>query len=214
MSVKTGVQKIVALFRSVPDPATPALNPLYIEQAIDSDGTAFAKLLANVAGNSAKITGFSDASDTASLSFGDYILGIMGFDRQYDEASSVWRRVRCNTSAIVLASAARTATVNSADFSNYNFKGLHLTVNVSSITATPSIVVNLQGKDPISGTYYTLLSSTAITATGLTVLKICPGIAPIVNRATSDILPLTWRVNVTHGDADPITYSIGASLVV
>lgn len=78
------------------------------------------------------------------------------------------------------------------------------------MTATPSVVPKIQGKDPVSGGYYDVLVGTAITATGMTVLKVGPGIGAVENGAANDFLPDTWRVRLEHADTDSITYSVGA----
>ena len=119
-----------------------------------------------------------------------------------------------NTTETILSSAARTATTSSADFTNLNARGGHFFVDVTAVTATPSIVVNIQGKDPVTDTYYNILVATAITATGTAVLKVYPNGTAIAGGAASDVLPRTYRVSVTHADTDSITYSIGASLVL
>jgi len=91
---------------------------------------------------------------------------------------------------------------------------VHVIIDVTAITATPSVVATLQGKDPVSGNYYNLLVGVAIVATGTTVLKIYPGITALANASANDVLPRTWRVNLVHADTDSITYSVGAVLVV
>lgn len=123
-------------------------------------------------------------------------------------------RERANTEETYLTSAARTATVNSADFTNYNARGLHAIINVTSITSTPSIIPFIQGKDPISGTYYDILEGNPITTTGINILKVYPGIAAVVNASANDLLPRTYRVRVTHADTDSITYSVAGTLVL
>lgn len=127
---------------------------------------------------------------------------------------STWDQKRGNNEVTVLPSAARTVTTNSADFTNYNNTGLHLVINVSAITATPSITPTIQGKDPISGTYYTVLTGLPITTTGINIIKVYPGISAVVNASASDILPRTWRLNMAHADADSITYSVAGVLIV
>jgi hypothetical protein len=118
------------------------------------------------------------------------------------------------TNVLILESAARVATNQTPDQYNYaGHKGLHLFINVTAITATPSVVFTIQGKDSITGNYYTLLVSAAIVATGVTTLKIYPGLVVAGNLAANDVLPLVWRVNCAHGDADSITYSITADLL-
>lgn len=125
-----------------------------------------------------------------------------------------WQRWASNLELTVLASAARTANVNSSDLSNFNGRGVHVIIDVTSVTATPSVVFTVQGKDAVSGKYYTLLTSAAITATGTTLLTVYPGAAVTANVSASNVVPKTWRVSAAHGDADSITYSVGAVLVL
>ena len=121
--------------------------------------------------------------------------------------------MRYNEHVPLLPSAARTATVASRDITNNFASGLHLVIDVTSVTATPSVVFTIQGKDALSEKYYTILASAAITTTGTTVLKVFPAATAAANAAANDILPTTFRVNAVHGDADSITYSVAASLV-
>lgn len=123
-------------------------------------------------------------------------------------------RQRGNVTQTVFASAARTASIDSADLTNYNGRGLHLVIDVTAIAATPSVVFSIQAKDPISGKYYNLLSSSAITGVGTTVLRIYPGLLVVANLASNDVLPRVFRVSAAHGDADSITYSVAASVIL
>lgn len=113
----------------------------------------------------------------------------------------------------IFASAARTATVASADITNRGGRGAVIVIDVTAAADTPSVVFTVQGKDDLSGKYYTMLASAAITATGTTVLRIFPGMTAAANVAANDVLPRTWRVNAVHADADSITYSVGASII-
>lgn len=123
--------------------------------------------------------------------------------------------VRNNAVGTLLASAARTATVSSADQTNFNARGVRVRINVSSVTDTPSITVAVEEKDSISGNYVAILTSAAITTTGQkTTLVVYPGIAASANVKADDPLPRTWRVTVTHGDADSITYSVDYALIL
>lgn len=122
--------------------------------------------------------------------------------------------LRGNLDVTVLSSAARTATLQSSDQTNYNGRGLHLVIDVTAASATPSVVFTIQGKDAVSGKYYTVLASSAITGTGTTVLKVYPGITAAANASASDLLPRVWRVDATHADTDSITYSVGASVIL
>ena len=80
---------------------------------------------------------------------------------------------------------------------------------------SPTITVTIQGKDTASGSYYTLLASTAIAADGVTELTVYPGITASSNVAASAHLPATWRVSYAFGGTTPaVTATIGACLLV
>jgi hypothetical protein len=117
-----------------------------------------------------------------------------------------------NFQGTLLPSLSRTATtVNTTDQSNYQFRGVSVVINVSAFvsgTYTPTI----QGKDPVSGTYYTILTGVAISGTGITVLKVYPGITATTNISVSDILPKTWRVTLAGATSPSMTFSVGVML--
>lgn len=123
---------------------------------------------------------------------------------------TTWDRERGNEQGAILASAARTATPTAgADTTNYNARALKVWVNVTATATTPSITVDIQEKDPVSGAYRSILISAAITGVGLTLLQVGPELTAAANLVAKEYLPRTWRVVVTHGDADSITYSVG-----
>lgn len=88
-----------------------------------------------------------------------------------------------------------------------------LTSNAGSLTLAASVVPTIQAQNPTSGNWYDVLVGAAITATGLTVLKVYPGITPVANAAASDVLPATWRLSVVHSDTTPVTYSASAWVI-
>lgn len=118
-----------------------------------------------------------------------------------------------NENIPILPSLARTATVTGDDIKNLLSRGLHLIIDVTSITSTPSVVPKIQGKDPVSGKYYDLLTGAAITATGTTVLKLFPSATASANVAVNDFLPSVFRVVMTHANSNSITYSISANML-
>lgn len=109
---------------------------------------------------------------------------------------------------VALASAARTTAINSPDLINGSARGVRVYINVTADPATASLTFTIKDKDPISGTYHTILASAAITGVGLTVLTVYPGMTTAANVAVSEPLPRTWRVEVTVGNADSMTYSV------
>ena len=124
-------------------------------------------------------------------------------------------RINALEAGTVFASAARTATPTAVEFTNYGARGVRFAIDVTAITATPSVTFNIFVKDELSGNYpaTAILTSAAITATGQTVLRIYPGITAAANVAVSDIIGKTIKVTATHGDADSITYSMGYLLI-
>lgn len=104
------------------------------------------------------------------------------------------------------ASAARTATSSVSE--TVGSKGGVFIIDVTAVSATPSVVFTINGVDPVSDSTWTILTSAAITSVGTTVVKVYPGITAAANVAVSDILPEAVKVIATHGDGDSITYTV------
>lgn len=133
-----------------------------------------------------------------------------------------WDRVKGNFEAALLASAARTATTNSPDQTNFNGQGALVTINVS-VEGAATVSLKLQGKDSVSGNYYDIVDFGAIyTATsdapGAKTCSFHPGNVAadhvgIANgtAAKSGLLPRIWRAVVTPSDATSTTYSLSAT---
>lgn len=111
----------------------------------------------------------------------------------------------------VFTSAARTATPDTQEFElpAGTSRGAFV-IDCTAVTATPSVVFLIEGVDRVSGKTWTLLQSAAITGTGTTVLRINDALTASANVIAKDALPSVIRVTATHGDADSITYSVGA----
>lgn len=114
---------------------------------------------------------------------------------------------KSNQVEYIFPSAARTAT-DSQTVGCGSTGGLFF-INVTAVTATPSVVFTIKGHDPVSSETYTILESAAITTTGLTVLRVHPSLTASANTIAKDILPASITVTATHGDTDSITYSVG-----
>ena len=124
--------------------------------------------------------------------------------------------VRTNTdlnASALLSGVGATASVTSADQINPYGRGVKVWVNTTGI-GTGSITVAIQGKDPGSGAYTTLLASAAITTNTTTVLTVYPGLTASANATANDVLPRQWRIAVTANNANPANYSIGASVII
>lgn len=107
----------------------------------------------------------------------------------------------------LLAVAARTATTNTADRVKYKETGIHVIVRVTAVPGGDTITPKIQGKD-YSGNYYDLLVGSAISTTGINVLKLAPGIAPLANAAAADLVPTVYRVVITHSAGTSFTYGV------
>jgi len=106
-------------------------------------------------------------------------------------------RQRSNMDGISLANlSGATTSGQSADQTNYNGRGLKVFINVSSFSGT-SITFKIQGKDPVSSTYFDMLTGAAIVATGTQLLTIYPALTAVANVTATDVLPRTWRLSWT-----------------
>lgn len=127
-------------------------------------------------------------------------------------------RQRGNTELTLLASAARTATVQSSDQVNYNHRGVIITIDVTSVSDTPTITMTVEIKDSIGNTYNIILTAVGITATGRFVFVIYPSTltaaAGGITQVVQNPLPRTWRINMVHTDSDSITYSVDAAMIL
>ena len=119
-------------------------------------------------------------------------------------------RSRGNVASTLLASAARTATVSSADQTFYNQRGVRVSIDVSLAAAGVSIVPAIQVKDPVSGVYTAVLTGAAIVAAGHVEMVVYPGITAAASLAAAMAMARTWRVTMTHATADSATYSVAA----
>lgn len=112
-------------------------------------------------------------------------------------------------SEVVLASAVRSATANSADIGNQAASAAHIIVDLTAMSLAGTLTPTIQGKDETSGKYYTILAGAAIAAVSTVVLRVGLGMAAAANVVANDFLPGTWRVNVVQGGTGTVTYSVG-----
>lgn len=115
-----------------------------------------------------------------------------------------------NPPGTAVASAAPNTYV-SEDMENLGRRGLKLTIDITNINGA-TVTVTIQGKDKVSGKYYTLLASAALVANGTTTLTVYPGETAAANLVANDILPATWRVSVVIATATP-TLTIGGAVI-
>ncbi len=92
-----------------------------------------------------------------------------------------------------------TGTTNGNDQKIPEHKGIKVFINILNIATAGTLTVTIQGKDPVSGNYYTILATTALNSMGFTVLTVYPGATVAANVAASDVLPDTIRIQAVVG---------------
>ena len=108
---------------------------------------------------------------------------------------------------------AASAGVSSAVVGCNQGAGLLLFINITAISGTtPTLTVTIKGLIDSSATAtYTILASSALNATGLTVLRVYPGLTASANAAANDVMPAYFRVDTAIGGTGPsVTATISA----
>lgn len=108
-----------------------------------------------------------------------------------------------------------TASNNGQDLENQEGRAAHVVIDITSITGTaPTATFTVQGKDPISGQYYTILASAALNAVATTVLKIGAGLTAAANLVANDVMPRHFRVICTvGGTVTDLNATVAVSLI-
>jgi hypothetical protein len=177
-------------------------------RTLADNGDAQAALTLGLLATMARLEGFNGATFDRLRTLVDNadgqatgILGLLGIENRAQLFNgATFDRQRGNTEFTILASAVRSASNNSADFTNYNSTRLFAFLNITAVPGADTITVAIQSKDPVSGNYATTLSGTAQGAVGLSVIP---------TTAIGVIVPRTFRVLVSHSGAGNFTYSIG-----
>lgn len=110
-----------------------------------------------------------------------------------------------------LSLSAASASVDGGDIGNTSAVGAIFVVDITAITGTtPTATFTVEGKDPVSGKYYTILQTAALSAVSTTVLRVHPAMVAVANLTASDMLPETLRVTATIGGTGPsVTATVG-----
>jgi hypothetical protein len=103
----------------------------------------------------------------------------------------------------LIASAVLVADTHSADQASYNCPGVIVYVNPGVIAGDAgTITVTIQGKDPVAGTYSTILASATLVSSTAVVLRVYPGLTAAGNLVANAVLPATWRINAAASGAN------------
>lgn len=119
-----------------------------------------------------------------------------------------------NIPGTLLASGVQSATNSNTGPANTGARGVTVWWNISAVPSIVTVTLTIEGQDPVSGGWTTLLTSAARVMTGLTRHLVYPGIAAVANLAVSDVLPYNWRGTITHSAPGNFTYSLGYNFQV
>lgn len=114
---------------------------------------------------------------------------------------------------IKIIQTAATATFTSSDIDNPNCRGVKVTLDVTDVSAGPSITLTIKAKDRASGKYTTLLAGAAVTTAVTNVYTVYPGLTAVANVTASDVVPEQLQVVVTANNANACTYTVGIALI-
>jgi hypothetical protein len=108
-------------------------------------------------------------------------------------------------------------SANTGDLANLCNTGIHILLNISDVQNGATCVVKLEGKDPVSAAYYTLLESAELSTTGVKELICFPQSTVAANASSNAFLPPVFKITVTVTlGATPgatITYTVGATFL-
>jgi len=122
-----------------------------------------------------------------------------------------------SVNAMSLTGSSGLITVTGSDLDNRAGTSAVIVIDITTLTGTgPTATFAVQGKDPLSGKYYTILTTTALAAVATTVLRVSPyGLAAAANLTALDFLPVNWRVTCVQGGTavTNLTCTVGAQLM-
>lgn len=135
----------------------------------------------------------------------------------YTSKNATFDRQRGNDEITVMASAARTASAQSADQTNYNHRGVLVALKVTvNPGGAETLIIAVTFKEPIGGAYRVMAVSAALFGAGGTGeyrILMYPGVAAAsqeIDQTVGYPLPRTWRVEITNSSTGSWTYSVSA----
>jgi hypothetical protein len=118
---------------------------------------------------------------------------------------------RGNMDGITLINASNVTTDQGSTLqTNYNGRGVIVVFDMIDASASPSVTLQIIGDEPVTGTDWLILAGTAITANGVHVYRVYPGLTASANATANDIIPRTWGVATVANNANQATYKVCA----
>lgn len=151
------------------------------------------------------------AFDQVRLRCSAYTSGTINVALRASDVQQVLAPTRQNIT--IAATAARTLAFTGDDIPTGGASAFILDFDETAHASSPSNTPTIQGKDPVSGVYYTLLAGAAITTEGHTTMAVGRGLPVTSNVSANAPLPAVIRVVVAVANANSMTYSLGGTLV-
>lgn len=115
------------------------------------------------------------------------------------------------SSSTWLPSASRTTAQTSPDIPTLGSRNLTVTLDVTDVSASPSLTLSIKGKDVASGKYRLLLAAVSTAVTN--VYRVTQNIvAAAANASAVDVLPEFIQLSIAVGNANAGVYSVGYDL--
>lgn len=133
---------------------------------------------------------------------------------QAPQAVTVYGPVTRDLGSLMTLTGQTAATINSADQSGFNITRVVCVYQQSSRLNTPSTTFKIQNKDAASGTYYDVITSSAVTtSTTPNPIAAGGGVTTTANVGAGVPIAAKWRVSATVAGTTPIvTATIGCSV--
>ncbi len=139
---------------------------------------------------------------------GNGILKVIG---TYKNGDGGYDEPRNNLDGITLIDASNVTTTQGSTFqTNYNGRGVIVVFDMIDASASPSVTLQINGDEPVTGAVWNILTGTAITVNGTHVYRVYPGLTAAANATANDILPRTWGVIAIANNANSATYKVCA----
>ena len=164
------------------------------------NGATFDRLLAQA--NNGDAVAVSTLGLLKQAAFG-YLFNGTSFDR-----------ARGNHDEIYLPSAVRTGNVNTADFINYNGRGLLLLLDVTAVPGVSTIQPLIERKHPDDGGYSVAFGGSLVSTISTLQVRIYPGITAAAGTSASDVLSRIYRIRIAQIGAGNFTYSLTGTILV
>ena len=110
-----------------------------------------------------------------------------------------------------LSTGVKTTSQYLPDQSGLYVTGVEVVCVVTAASGTGGLQVKIQGKEPITGTYYDVASTTNLNTTGVPRVIAGANVFTVTSTSTAGnvntYIPYTWRLAVVHGDSSNYNYS-------